>query len=403
MLCLKARTPRHEPLRRIARFASPTSPAATTSCAFSRTIFARWKIPTAATPSPRSPGHFRSTRKTRLIRDLIAARTDPVLFALSYDYVGDLSETVALMWPKTPPPPPAQRRGGVGGGGCAAITEAAYPADRPPTPDPLPTIRFARGGEGSKLSLATTTLTTTTLHRLPRRGRDHASHARQDRAAKQLTRWLDELDETGRWALLKLVTGAMRIGISARLAKTAAAELGGKDPPRNRIDMAGAHPTLSRSVRVAGGPRRKTGQSRSPAPFRPVMLAQCDRGCRLCKSRRRRFHRGMEMGRHSRAGGERSRRARQHAGALYSRSGEDITKSFPDFCRHCICKILQIWSMMLPENRFTLGSMLHSPSTASCWWFAMARANLQRPAATHEPQGRVAEVDEGLSDPSARL
>ena len=45
---------------------------------------------------------------------------------------------------------------------------------------------------------------------------------------KQLSRWLDELDETGRWALLKLVTGAMRIGISARLAKTAAAELGGR-------------------------------------------------------------------------------------------------------------------------------------------------------------------------------
>ena len=47
---------------------------------------------------------------------------------------------------------------------------------------------------------------------------------------KQLARWLDELDETGRWALLKLVTGAMRIGISARLAKTAAAALGDKDP-----------------------------------------------------------------------------------------------------------------------------------------------------------------------------
>src|SRR5258708_20276652 len=38
--------------------------------------------------------------KPGLIRDLIAARTDPVLFALSYVYVGDLSETVALMWPK---------------------------------------------------------------------------------------------------------------------------------------------------------------------------------------------------------------------------------------------------------------------------------------------------------------
>jgi len=34
-----------------------------------------------------------------LIRTLIAERTDPVLFGLSYDYVGDLSETVALLWP----------------------------------------------------------------------------------------------------------------------------------------------------------------------------------------------------------------------------------------------------------------------------------------------------------------
>ena len=57
--------------------------------------------------------------KPGLIRDLIAARTDPVLFALSYDYVGDLSETVALMWPKTVPhaqstplPPPLPHKGG---------------------------------------------------------------------------------------------------------------------------------------------------------------------------------------------------------------------------------------------------------------------------------------------------
>src|SRR6204780_231601 len=37
--------------------------------------------------------------KPGLSRSLIAERTDPVLFALSYAYVGDLSETVALMWP----------------------------------------------------------------------------------------------------------------------------------------------------------------------------------------------------------------------------------------------------------------------------------------------------------------
>src|SRR5579859_8065143 len=42
--------------------------------------------------------------KPGLIRDLIMERTDPVLFALSYDYVGDLSETVALMWPRVAPP-----------------------------------------------------------------------------------------------------------------------------------------------------------------------------------------------------------------------------------------------------------------------------------------------------------
>src|SRR5436853_4875714 len=37
--------------------------------------------------------------KPGIIRALVAERTDPVLFGLSYDYVGDLSETVALIWP----------------------------------------------------------------------------------------------------------------------------------------------------------------------------------------------------------------------------------------------------------------------------------------------------------------
>src|SRR3981081_198422 len=100
--------------------------------------------------------------KPSLIRDLIAARTDPVLFALSYDYVGDLSETVALMWPRTPlhnnPPPPT-------------LTEVVA------------------------------TLRTLGKTDLPR----------------QLARWLDELDETRRWALLKLVYGAVGVASAARL------------------------------------------------------------------------------------------------------------------------------------------------------------------------------------------
>src|SRR3989440_4861634 len=38
--------------------------------------------------------------KPGIIRALIAERADPVLFELSHDYVGDLSETVALLWPR---------------------------------------------------------------------------------------------------------------------------------------------------------------------------------------------------------------------------------------------------------------------------------------------------------------
>src|SRR5207249_1846139 len=67
--------------------------------------------------------------KPGMIRTLIAERTDPVLFELSYDYVGDLSETVALMWPS----PQAEH----------------FPLDAsPPTPDPSPPLAsLAEGGE----------------------------------------------------------------------------------------------------------------------------------------------------------------------------------------------------------------------------------------------------------------
>ncbi|MGB1007359.1 MAG: ATP-dependent DNA ligase, partial [Thalassobaculaceae bacterium] len=37
--------------------------------------------------------------KSALLRGLAESRVDPVLFNLSYDYVGDLAETVALIWP----------------------------------------------------------------------------------------------------------------------------------------------------------------------------------------------------------------------------------------------------------------------------------------------------------------
>ena len=75
--------------------------------------------------------------KAGLIRSLIAERTDPVLFELSYDYVGDLSETVALMWPvSTPSPLVGEGRGGGSGGEAQASTLVH---DLPtPTPNPSP-------------------------------------------------------------------------------------------------------------------------------------------------------------------------------------------------------------------------------------------------------------------------
>jgi DNA ligase-1 len=58
--------------------------------------------------------------KPGLIRALISERVDPVLFAMSYDYVGDLSETVALLWPE-----PAGAPAGAGDIGQARF--AAHP------------------------------------------------------------------------------------------------------------------------------------------------------------------------------------------------------------------------------------------------------------------------------------
>ena len=298
--------------------------------------------------------------KSGLIRDLIAERTDPVLFALSYDYVGDLSETVALMWPRSPthpqssPLPPRSGGEGLGVGGSAASSEAADLADTPPTPDPSPprALRVEGGeqkatpptlsvpcplvgegqGEGYRkrgvdggarylhnnppppsLSEVVTTLRTLGKTELP----------------KQLTRWLDELDETGRWALLKLVTGAMRIGVSARLAKTAAAELGDKDPH----DVELMWPGLSAPYLDLFAWLERRGEkpvNLDPAPFRPVMLAHAIEDDDFAHLDAKAFSAEWKWdGIRVQAVSGRDEHGNVVA-RLYSRSGEDITKSFPD-------------------------------------------------------------------------
>src|SRR6185436_4486991 len=70
--------------------------------------------------------------KPNIIRALIAERADPVLFELSWDYVGDLSETVALMWPAIPPPQGEGAERSEAGGVSATGPHPA--ASRPPSP-----------------------------------------------------------------------------------------------------------------------------------------------------------------------------------------------------------------------------------------------------------------------------
>jgi DNA ligase-1 len=93
-----------------------------------------------------------ATVKPALLRRIVSERVDAELFALSYDYVGDLAETIALIWP------------GQGSG-----------------PDP---------GLGA------------VVERLRRTSRREAPRVVED--------LLDTLDAPGRYALLKLVTGGRR-------------------------------------------------------------------------------------------------------------------------------------------------------------------------------------------------
>ena len=146
---------------------------------------------------------------------------------------------------------------------------------------------------------------------------------------RQLARWLDELDETGRWALLKLVTGAMRIGISARLAKTAAAALGDKDPHDIELMWPGLTPPYLDLFAWLEG-RAEKPVNLDPAPFRPVMLAHAIEDTDFADLNAADFIAEWKWD-GIRVQAVAGRDARGHSVArLYSRSGEDITKSFPD-------------------------------------------------------------------------
>ncbi|MEL7482346.1 MAG: cisplatin damage response ATP-dependent DNA ligase, partial [Pseudomonadota bacterium] len=157
--------------------------------------------------------------KAGAIRKIVEARMDPELFRLSYDYVGDLAETVSLVWMPS--------------------SEAPHGANRPPPlEDVVETLQGSTRPQGQK----------------------------------HVETWLDVLDPTGRWALLKLVTGGMRIGVSARLAKLALAKFGDVDVTEIEEIWHGLAPPYGDLFAWLGGTAGKPAPS-IVAAFRPVMLA----------------------------------------------------------------------------------------------------------------------------------
>jgi DNA ligase-1 len=205
--------------------------------------------------------------KASQIRDLAESRVDAELLAWSYDFVGDLAETVSLIWPARP--------------GFERVPDLAEIV--------------------AELDAAT-----------------------RANAGERLARWLDALDATGRWALLKLITGGLRIGVSARLAKTALAEWG--KVPLDEIEALwhGLLPPYAELFAWLDGkgPRPDIG---SRPTFHPLMLANplddADLDALDPSAYRAEWKwDGIRVQLVSRGGETR----------LYSRSGDDIGTAFPD-------------------------------------------------------------------------
>ncbi|KQP76745.1 ATP-dependent DNA ligase [Methylobacterium sp. Leaf111] len=225
--------------------------------------------------------------KPAMIRGLVEARVDPVLFGLSHNYVGDLAETTALIWP-------------------APVPSDGEPVIGPGHNNPPPHV--------PTLAEVVETLGTVKKPDLPAR----------------IAAWLDALDETGRWALLKLITGALRVGVSARLAKTAIGALGGHEADAVEEVWHGLEPPYATLFAWVEG-RGERPTTLNPAPFRPPMLSHpIDEEGDFEKLDPAAFSGEWKWDgiRVQLVGGRDA--AGEQVARIYSRTGEDISGAFPD-------------------------------------------------------------------------
>ena len=211
-----------------------------------------------------------STVKPQLLKQLVLERMDEVLFQYSYDYVGDLAETISLVWEP------------VGDG-------------------KLEQADLSLGPIVQKLQ--------------------SASRADVHGVVRTL---LDQLDGSGRFAFLKLITGGMRIGVSARLVKQALADMGGVDVVEIETLWHGLEPPYLDLFRWLEGHGEKPRLS-MPAVFHSVMLATPLAESDVAALDPADFAAewkwdGIRVQFANLAGTRR----------LYSRSGDDISGAFPD-------------------------------------------------------------------------
>jgi DNA ligase-1 len=209
--------------------------------------------------------------KPALLRELVLERMDPILFQYSYDYVGDLAETISLVWD---------------GGFKERVDDDKQP----------------------RLSEV--------VHRMNSLGRSEVRAAVRD--------LLDHLDPSARFAFLKLATGSLRIGVSARLAKQALSDMSGKDIVEIETLWHGLTPPYEPLFAWLEGRAGKPVLA-TPAIFHSVMLANPVEDGDLEKLDPTDYAAewkwdGIRV-QMSSYGGTRK---------LYSRSGDDITGAFPD-------------------------------------------------------------------------
>jgi DNA ligase-1 len=207
--------------------------------------------------------------KPAAIRGLVEERIDPVLFYMSRDYVGDTAETIALLWPN-------------------------------------------RAGEPLEIDDATISISEAI---------DRLRTASKMDAPLVLASMLDHLDASGRFALLKLALGALRVGISARLAKQALAQAFGIEVEVVEEVWHGLRPPFTELFDWAEG-RSKQPTARDVPVFRPFMLAHPLEETKLSLD---------DYAAEWKWDGIRVQLV--HAGGetrVYSRTGDDISGSFPD-------------------------------------------------------------------------